>query len=454
MFNPAPYQPLNVFFELKLGALERIYEYPNIPLSFELKFGGNNKLGLAVITLFDEVGLEVEPYIWAERVRGTKVVEGTFKFGYTVPEGIESEEYTFHLHNYRPRYKDRTWSHTLYCFVTSLEVAMSSNQYCGTLEEIIDKMCSNYNWQKQINPPFGKEYMLDAGGNDKDTTEPSERRFISPNTESDWRGLTRLLYYARDKNGKSGYRAVVQDVDGAPTLVITRGGKNAKADYFYDLDDPDSTVLDWDPDVNFVECFNGTDTTFLGSQPSTGYPTRSVMAHEVTRDQLEDFGQNTYQTVRGVRQDGADPKPPDRSYYTCPETAPQDIMQGATRYRQSPARSPWAGDHAALYSHISSWMAMNTATLEVLGDPRITILPKQNAIATVELAIKTPITYFNTTEKIDHYTAGLWEVREVTHRLALGQYTTIYGLQRPGHNGPPEQGDFKPQAGGGGGSAS
>lgn len=439
MFNPERDQPLNVFFDLKMGGLEKIYEYPNTPIDFKVHYSLQNMVGLVEFTLFDEAGFEVEPYIWNSRDEKTQTPGGTFKWGYTQPAGIESEENSFFIINYVPRYMNRAFYLTVYGMLTSQSVTTSSNHYSGTIENILKDVAKVHDLELKIDPPFGKEYMLDVGSTDRNTTERREKKHKKRVDESDWGFINRLLYHARDQNGKVGYQAALTDIDGKGTIVITKG-KGGSADYEYDVQAEDTVVIDWNPNVQFSAIFDQSDTQFNGYQNATGYPCKMALAHESTKDALESFGQNTYQTTQSVKRGGAS-EPPDKLHHICPESMPSNVVGGAIRQRLMSSRSPWSGSIPALYSQISRWMGLNTASLQILGDPRIKILSSSgNAVATVDVKFKTPINYFNKDLEFDHYTGGNWQVTDVLHQMTMGEYTTLYGLQRPGHDNPPESG--------------
>ena len=62
-------QPNNLFFDLEIGGLRRIFEYPQIPM--ELSVILKPFAGTFSCTLMDDSGFAVEPHIWgAAQVQG------------------------------------------------------------------------------------------------------------------------------------------------------------------------------------------------------------------------------------------------------------------------------------------------------------------------------------------------------------------------------------------------
>lgn len=432
MFNPAPFQPLSVFFELEMGGMKRIYESPNIPVNFEFKLSTEEAHSVN-FTLFDEAGWEVEPFIWNARDPDSGVPGGTFSFGYKGSANVESEKWSFQLEGYKPRFVNGAFSVNIWGTVNPATLMMSSNPASGTVEEIIKKITDAHGIEYEIDPPLGTKYMMDLGKTNRNTTEKREMKHSKQAGESDWRYINRLCYWMRDQEGKCGYRPYLESINGKKTLRIVKGKDNT-ADYKYVVQEKDTVVLDWSPDMNFTAIFNEQGTDFNGFQSITGY-TQKMKAHsKVTEPYQDTLGYDVFQLVHPVpKQD-----PPDQLIYTRSANMPKNVSKNSIRSRHMATSSPFGGINPALVHHIQAWSNQNTAQLVVMGDPRI-VPVSPNGIAICEVLFYYPMNYLNRNIRQQHHSSGYYYVSDVTHNIGPGEFTTTYNLKRAGIPMAPEQ---------------
>ncbi len=160
-------QPCNVFFDLQLGSLSKIYSgvdengrlKPLIPMDFEFSIqpDGNTQ---AVFSLFDADGTEIEPYIWQAKQQGPSgVASGSFRFGYTTPD-VSSETIPFDLANYSVNVLDNSFGITV---VTTpfLSPLISSNQIQGTFSQIFARISALHGVQVQPSHELGTSFVLE-----------------------------------------------------------------------------------------------------------------------------------------------------------------------------------------------------------------------------------------------------------------------------------------------------
>lgn len=427
MFNPAGFQDLNVYFDLTLGGLSKIYHLPNTPVEMEVRYSRNSAPQVKM-ALFDEAAAEVEPYIWQSRDPDTGIAGGTLQWGYQGDANVSSEPQNFQLYNYKPSIVNRAFMINMYGFITTMTPMMSSNQMSGTITEILNQFSKTHNLDLTINPPFDPSKMQDTGTCNRNTTELQEMKHLKQMSQPDWTYINQILRFARDSQGQTGYHAVLDCVGGKNVIKVVKTS-NAQADYTYTVFEKDTVVHSWEPDITFAAIFDQSDTQFNGYDRRTGDTTKNAMSHAVTKPFANTMNYDVTQTAK------SQPTNPDPSQigFRCSENMPDAVVNGAIRSRAVSARSMFSGGLPLLYSHIQGWSGQNKAALVIEGDPAIRVLSQQNALATCDVTFCLPVNYFNTTPNIKHYTSGLWQVTDVIHRISMGKYTTTILLERFGH---------------------
>jgi len=425
MFNPQKFQTIVPYFDLEMGGLKRIYDNPNIPIEFEMTLSKNN-YPTVMFSLFDEAGWEVEPFIKDSRNPETGLPGGSFQFGYKGDANIDSPKYGFNIQNVKPGYRNNAFYVNIYGFLATASPLISSNQFSGTLEEVI------YDWAELhkfddviIEPKFGKSKMTERGFSDSDSTVKSEKRHSKLMHESDWRFLQRILYYAVDEQGRPGYYPVITSENGESILRIVRS-QDATADYAYKVQDKDSVVRSWDYDITYIPILDSSDTHFNAHHKINGYTVKSSLNQKVTEKYQELLGYSAYEMAYSLP-----PKePPSQIRHMCAEQMEEEVTKGAIRARSRSANVGGASVLPELYSHIKRWAGLNTATLEVCGDPRIQVVNPNNGISLVDVDFRTPQNWFNTSVSEKHYSAGTWMLSEVRHSLGLSGFTSTLSLER------------------------
>lgn len=441
-FDPAKFQPIQVFFDLKLAELEKIYDGPNIPvdLTFQHSYGG-----VVTINLFDEAAWEVEPFIWKARDPQTGLPGGTFKFGYKgTADGIESEEWPFQIKSYKPvwRATDNAFGISIVGTI-ALSPMMSQNPMSGTVEEVIKQFAKIYDMDYEIDPPLGSDQMIDQGICSRNSTAKKERIMQKLAQEPDWSFLLRALYFAKDAQGKPGYYPVITARDGKPFLKIQRP-KNTSSKWSYIVQSENSVVQSWEPELDFGGIMERDDNHINTVSSHTGYSVKHVMHKAVTREFQELLGQDQVQIVKSFP-----PKDdPDQITYKCVEDAPKNVVSGAIRSRTMGCVTTYGGLDMGLYSHIRRWAGQYKATMKIFGDPRLKIGMDESDL--VDVTFYTPINYLNNSWLTPHYTSGKYQIVEVVHEIRSGDYTTTLKLERAAAAIEPEDQNQVSNGGGGG----
>jgi len=314
---------------------------------------------------------------------------------------------------------------------------LSTNQCSGTIMECLEKICEFHNFDLKINPEFGTEYMLDVGSNDSNSTAKKEMIHMKFAQETDLAFIEELLKYARDAEGKGGYRyAITSGSGGSPTLDITKA-KNVSSHYTYEVQAKDSVVVSWRPEVNFSGAvFGANDVQENSYQNITGDEQKFVCQQQVTKDFQETFGESNSTTVKSV----PTKEKADKMVYTGgSENFPESVTGSAIRKRPGTSCSPFGGVNPLLNDHLCEWMDSQNATLTILGDPEVKMMQPDGSMTLVEVKCYWPIGPKNKHDgKSLHYTSGLYQCDKVEHTIAAGTYLTTLYLSRAA-GGLPEE---------------
>ncbi|MBX9690980.1 MAG: hypothetical protein K2Z81_01250 [Cyanobacteria bacterium] len=424
MYNPAPIQPLGVFFDLELGGLKRIFSSPEVPVEMRMR----NQLGGTCeveFTLYDLTGAEVEPEIWNARDPQTNIPGGTFQFGYT--NGKQSNRIPFMIESYTPVFAGNAFVITL-AGSSILTPYVSSNQNSGTIQEILEKFCADHKLGLSIDPALGPVYMQDVGYNDQGNTSKMEMRHHKWANESDAGYIERILSWARDTQGKGGYRwHIGSDQNGLATLFVTRP-LSTSASLRYEVQAADSVVVEWKPDIDFSSVIWGqNDVQQNCYQRLTGDEQKTVLQKHLTEDFQETFG---YQNTPSVRSSPSHPDAGQLLYFNT-EAMPAEVTGSSVRSRAGSSISPGAGINPFLNTHLLSWMASFTGTLTILGDPGISVLDASGRSQLIDVVCYYPINYKNQHQgRHLHYTSGTSMLEEVAHLITAGSYLTVLHLSR------------------------
>lgn len=420
MFNPASMQPLQPFFEINMGSLRQIYEDPNFPVSMDLTLSLEGKVSNLVLSFFDEYGWDIESAVWESADPVTGLPGGTFKFGYKGDAKVESEEFPFQVARVIPRYENNAFTVTLLCDL-ALDPLMTSSKYSGTLEECIDKFCELYNFEKNIDPPFGTEHMQSLGDTDRNTTESREMLHRKLAHENDWRFMQRITMYAADQEGKFGYKLYVTGKGGKRILNVVKL-RSASADYTYIVQDKEGVVVSWAPEINYAAVYGGYDTHHNTTEKLTGNTLKTTLNEAVTKDLQSNFGYDVYEIVNSAAFKG----PPETLHHKCAESMQDNVVNGAIRQRTGGSATTLGGMNPILANHIIRQAGNNRATLEIAGDPQI--VPDKIA----DIQFYYPLNFKNNRFRQMHYSSGLYHIVEVHHHVGIEGFTTSLTMERAG----------------------
>ena len=424
-FNAALLQPMPVFFELQIAGLSEIYRYPEVPIDFRMsiKQGG---VAEVEFTLKDLTGTQVEQHLWDAVDKNVALPKGKFQFGYL--NGAQSPLFEFFIDDFIPVFSGNSFVITVVGSCPTLSPFLSNNQFSGTIQEILEKFCKVHSLELKVDPPFGASHMMDAGYNDNKSTTKTEMRHHKWANESDAGYLERILLFARDGEGKGGYNwNIGQDKDGKQTLSVFRP-QNRGADLEYTVQDKDTVVIDWKPDISFTKVIWGQNDVMHHSYSRiTGDEMKSVEQQHLTEPYQETFGYpNSVKPKSTPTHDKAD-----KRVHFNTETMPDSVTGSNVRAFVGASVSPFAGLNPSLNRHLRSWMQGFTATLTVLGDPSVGLMSESGGIQLVDVTCFWPLNYLNQyTGKRLHYSSGTYILEEVEHVIQAGSFITVLHLFR------------------------
>jgi hypothetical protein len=425
-----PDQPAILFFEISMGNLHEIYKYPEVPIKFQATF---ESVPSFVFTLFDISGEDVEPAIWNSLDPGTNISGGTLRFGY-LNGGKQSGNIGFEIESYRRCFENNAYAITIYA-TSKLTSMLSSNQMSGTIQEILEKMTENHSMDLKIIPEFGAEHMMEVGANDSKSTAKREMRHMKWSDETDISYIERILEYARDGEGKGGYRYFISsDEDGKPMLTITKA-KNGSANWEFKVQSKDTTVIRWEPDVSFsAGAFGTNDIQMNCVQSITGDEQKIVCQQQNTKQFQETFGKENSTNVKSL----PTKEKADRLIYCGgSENFPESVTGSAMRVRPGASASPYAGVNPTLNSHLYEWMDSMDAELTLLGDPEIVPIDGNGNITLVDVTCYSPKNYRTKYDGTTlDYSSGLYQCLKVVQNIDSGSFTTTLFLTRACNDKP------------------
>lgn len=442
IYLPFKGQPLNVFFNLEMGSLSKIYKDPECPVDLMVDLNtSSDQVGQFTITLFDQTGWEVEPHYWESQKSPGDWANATIQWGYLGNDSNISDLYKIECCGYTLDVQKASFGLSLHGRM-SMAAITSSTPNGGTLEEIIKKFAKDNNWEyKGANPPFSTVHMMEYGSIERDSTEPTEMKHLKYPSEPDWSFLCRVLQYGRDSENMGGYYPILKPTgSGANSpssyeLVVSKPSNDAPM-WTYRVQDPNSTVIQWKPEINFSEydlgsC--GANIQHVGTQKSTGDYSKTVYQPNLVAPYIPDHGYPLFTRYIPKLKKTSEDAPSILNVGS--KNIPESTKGGAHRYRTGGSVSPYAGQNPSMTKYIEQMAAIYTAELTVLGDPQI--FPGKNC----EVIFNYPANYLADNSKLPHYTSGIYFITRVRHIIKMGEYTTILSLKRWGpSDDPPKQG--------------
>lgn len=428
--NPMEAQPLQVFFEIQMGELKEIYKYPEVPIRFQATL---EEVPAFVFTLYDITGYSVEQAIWNSLDPVTQIPGGTLRFGY-LNGGKQSGDIGFSVESYERHFENNAYSITVYATAT-MSPMLSTNQMSGTVKEILQKMAENHALELRVVPEFGTEHMMEVGTNSSKSTAKREMRHMKWADETDLAYIERVLAFARDGEGKGGYRYFITSGEGGkPVLNITKA-KNGSANWEFKVQSKDTTVITWKPDVSFSAGMFGTNDIQMNcTQSLTGDEQKIVCQQQNTKQFQETFGKENSTNVKSV----PTKEKADRLIYSGgSENFPESVTGSAIRIRPGASASPYAGINPTLNSHLLEWSNSMTAELVILGDPEIKPIDDNGNINLVDVTCYSPKNYRTKYDGTTlDYSSGLYQCTKVVHAIDAGSFITTLFLERSCNDRP------------------
>ena len=429
-WSPIDNQPLNVFFDLTIGGISKIYQNPDMPIRFEYFNSGDQNT--VTIQLFDETGFWVEPALWSSAQTGIGGAPGGyFQFGYQGKNPHKSQVYQFSAASIKPVKQDNSYVITI---VGSLcqSIHTSANSINGTLKECLMQFAKIHNLQLNVVPEFEPHYMRDGGVTDSDSTALSERIFNKWMNESDWSFINRIIKWGRDANDNAGYKVSITSVNSTQMLNVSRTQTGSIApDLKFVVEAPDTTVISWSPDIDLLSAITGANANHQNSyQPSSGQEQKFVTDPALTQQlQAPLPGQMFLPVISPLP---AQSQQPDSGYYADATQMPAAVTGAAIRARPGSTSSGYAGRSKFQTDQLNSTLAGMSATLVILGDPTIDPNDPSNfQVQYVEVTDYYPVNYITgSTAQQLHYSSGIYRIESVHHVISSEGYQTTLELTR------------------------
>jgi hypothetical protein len=434
-YNPAPNQPLNIFFNLDVGGLSNIYLKPDIPMEFHFKQGGQQGegAGLFDITLLDETGQMVEPFLWNNRDPQSNYIKAQCQFGYQGAIPNVSPAYNMKVTDYKVSFLDNAFAINIQGSMVP-EAMSSSNQYSGTVMDILNQYCKTYGLSLNVNPAFGINYMQNTGHTSRDTTAGTEMFHVKWVNESDWAYINRICNFARDQQGQLGYSVSHDTSDGNNTLNVSNL-VNTNSNYVYNVQAKDSVVVAWQPSLAFHPfSMEGNDAQANGHQISTGDEFKTVIQPGTTQGMNPTtFGQPILNLINSTPN-----QPPAKQLFNyCSSVLGADLAT-AQRMRPNATGNADGTMNPFLNRGIMAQSATCEAVLTVLGDPNLRLYDSTGAALQVFVNCYYPENYAtgNFSSQQLHYSSGLYRVIDIEHIIRPGSYHTVLQLIRAAFSVP------------------
>lgn len=427
MFYPQEIQPSASIFDIELGDLKRIYTYdpqgPATPMSLSLVERGSMGLGEVTFTLFDDTGYDIEPYFWLSRdIEKNNAPIGRIRWGYSAQGEMKLSTWrNFQLIGYNVAVGRNSFTITGSGLLTSATLIGGCNAYSGTWHECIDKIAAKHNYKLQIVPPVDESKILvpDPSGN---TTELRIPRFNKIATDTDLTFLKSLIPYAISADGKRGYTLSVNTENDQDTIRIQLPEYAQKVDNDYIVQDKNSVVLEWSPNIQFngMAGFTTNQVVTNSYQHLTGDEQKEVYDYRLTKEMTSNLGKvmDSTDIIAYPRHSN-----PTRIKQICSECADDQVKNMGVRQHAG------SSNPLRFESDLSRNIAMRLngihASLKVLGDPYLVPGKLINVIFYYPTSVRDSSGANNL-----HYTSGQYYIYEVTHEIINGTYTTKLDLGR------------------------
>jgi hypothetical protein len=402
-------QPVNAFFDLRIGGLSNIFLNPSVPVQFHIQIGNEPFMKC---TLLDVSGKDVEPSLFQSSQQNSNgYFDLQVQWGYTAQNPLASPVYgmmakCYHLTVGRNLYYIDLEAETL------LLPMVSSNPYSGTALECLQKFAQNHNFILQFDPQPSAASMTDCGINDFDSTEPVERKHMKLANECDMSFFKHLLTFLADANGVVGYQSYFYtDQSGNSICRITNAATSGIA-YTFDYPATDSTVLDWRPDVEMPVLLGSNYSQVNSNSVINGDSFKNVLQQQLTQQ----FSGNKLPPIYNPKPNPP-PQPASKWQQFCSSNAIEEaVKNSAVRVWNGGTLSPLGSSNLHLSQQIAMINMSMNAELEVLGDP--TILPGRLC----------QINHYYPQSREIHWTSGQYMIHDVLHSIIDGAYRTTLKL--------------------------
>lgn len=438
--NTADTQPNNIFFDLEIGGLRRIYEMPQTPLALNVSL--TPAIGRFSVSLLDDSGYDVEPYLWGAQ-GASGIPKGIVQWGYTGRLNVASPRIPFQLVRYAPTIGRNEFTLELEGFFTFSEADHNSGILHGTLKEIIETYSERYDLVVDLDELGAASQLGLAQG---PTTELKEKEFYKDATESDHSFLKRIVdkFGVSAADGKAGFWTMTTvDTDpstGQPRAVLKiKNPERVPNEYTWRVQGEDSVVLSWAPDISFIP------HAVLGGGGLVVNSHQDITDHEMAIAYNEELAaQYSPKIVPGGITTDVKPvtgRSPRQAMQYPMEAMDPDITDHAVKVVGQPGYEPQMALLDGLNTYLQGQSYLYQGILTIIGDPRVQ--PARTCVVDYRLPSSTtrdirsgrvgdPLAG-QIRRATQHYTAGLYFIDSVTHSITPGQYTTTLNLRREAH---------------------
>lgn len=427
MLNVAKIQPVNAFYEVRLGSLSEIYRYPQHPLNMRVTLDVS-KTGQVEFSMFDDTGFIVESNLWASGGRA-QIKWGYFDQG----REIASPLYDIIILKYKVVVGNNYFTINISGTIEG-EYLFESKAYSGTLQEVIDQFAEDYGYELEINPPISKQYLrgLDPSGK---TTLIKDWEFKKPANVSDGKWITEVIRrYARSDSGVGPYDVIfTQKEDGQKLMrIVLADAVDNK--WHWTVQDKESVVVDWQPDIDVAmsAAFGSQELVAQGIAEVTGNLNKVVANKKNIRDFVPRVGgalDETFDSAITIMED-AD------NVYENSENVPNEVANRGIRVRPTGTINKYL-DLNPIYNKVSTEIIAQTikGTLTILGDPEVASGYRCNIKFLYPSSLRLMAAGYRPAE---HYSSGDYYIQKAVHDIKIGSYLTVLEVSRDAIKGAPE----------------
>jgi len=438
-FNPSmglgEEHPLSVFFDLKMGNLNKIYRQspfgadgPQFPVDCTILQKSGDQMSEFSVTIFDDTGRDVEDAILTLTDNGPLNSPILMRWGYTT--------------NGSPTYSTPYFTGIL----TNMETTISNNAFSvvitGTLsksvatyqttsamktappKKVIADYCSRYGFEPPVYSPEPKsEKILRMNETSSETTksEANVHRHCDKTDYAFLKDATKLLVSGEGKAGYTMFERITKD--GKHELHL-RLQDSLEFYRTYKVQDKLSDVIEWSPTLSLA--LSG----IKGVSESVHASTQSVTGNQVIHVNSTVATPNKYASVSGTENTTAITTPIGDNVKKEKQVQQfDDSTQGRIfQHFQIDGTSDEATLTMANALYGARQSSAKTAQLTVLGDPFLQQGYKIKVLFNYPSSLRP-----SAPSPSPHYSSGEWFITQVSHSISGGGYISTLSLERTGN---------------------